>query len=925
MAKIYKLIKGGQTIYPATTTDAVKHPGTGTSIDALINEINVSVVYPTGGVTADNIQGGNRYTLETAIDKVPVGLRRNGLKVSFVGVTGEIETWEYQGGGFTNRQKWFFVEVPFFVENKFYSSFIKEFYIEGTTKKLFVKQIRRSSSGQSNPDTKYWQVAICDEDGNVIDFFSNNYAEDNYLEFSGSINEEKITVKLVVNWSALPENSNFATKARIEKTAYNIKNSPYLYALSQNITLSETINMQKIMSKEMDVIREGSTVISDSIQKESGYFFFKKTFQLPYVMDNTSKLLMYIADSQGSKKNIPVTGLYYTIGFSDGSTESFQFVLDTPVCLYYKKPIASLTVYVGFDDSQVSQDDKLFIEMRELSYKIQNEDINGGLYFNDYLLGEIIKEFYYVRKTEQDNIGLRYLKISDNTISLAIDKDGNQVSFIREMIPASKRTLVKFVEDSGGPDAGGYGYALLDLNSIKDGMYSFKKNCKMPCYDITNSPYIYAYITSQNINRSGEALSVRDKLQAQESVNDKIEFCKQYISNKNASLQTIALYYNLRRNAFTNNVLYGQEEDFTCGIRNDGTPWANQETNPLYVKKVDNVWVEKASDEIDLSLNSGIYDMAGKFGNVLALDLNKYLNFHFSGENELAEFYKLTFISLVKKYYKEVGGVITFCYHANNPYGDGSFDHINSTYPNAFYQILNEKDGGVAKKWFDDFLRSASDFFNLLVDEEGNKIPIIFRPFHECAYSMTKWWNNCTSEEYKEVWRRMVRHINGMCTNVLWAYNPGVNPLSGEDSIFERYAGDEYVDVVGSDIYFNDSVDWSEDITPDTGNKIESFLPVIRRIVIAAELRNKIPCLPETGNKFASRANFYTNQLYLRLLMQYDVRLAYMTTWYNLRGANDVKPYFYTPYIKDSAKGRDYIEFLNKKCISKNLNLYEFK
>ena len=94
MAKIYNLIKGGQTIYPATTTDAVKHPGTGTSIDALINEINVSVVYPTGGVTADNIQGGNRYTLETAIDKVPVGLRRNGLKVTFVGVTGEIETWE---------------------------------------------------------------------------------------------------------------------------------------------------------------------------------------------------------------------------------------------------------------------------------------------------------------------------------------------------------------------------------------------------------------------------------------------------------------------------------------------------------------------------------------------------------------------------------------------------------------------------------------------------------------------------------------------------------------------------------------------------------------------------------------------------------------------------------------------------------------
>lgn len=33
--------------------------------------------------------------------------------------------------------------------------------------------------------------------------------------------------------------------------------------------------MQEIMSKEMDIIKEGSTVISDSIQKESGYFFLK--------------------------------------------------------------------------------------------------------------------------------------------------------------------------------------------------------------------------------------------------------------------------------------------------------------------------------------------------------------------------------------------------------------------------------------------------------------------------------------------------------------------------------------------------------------------------------------------------------------------------------------------------------------------------
>lgn len=78
MAKIHKLSKNGQTIYPATTTDAVAHPTLKVSVSKLIGEINVSNLYPTGGT-----DGTNKYTLASAIAKIPTDLRTVGIKCSF--------------------------------------------------------------------------------------------------------------------------------------------------------------------------------------------------------------------------------------------------------------------------------------------------------------------------------------------------------------------------------------------------------------------------------------------------------------------------------------------------------------------------------------------------------------------------------------------------------------------------------------------------------------------------------------------------------------------------------------------------------------------------------------------------------------------------------------------------------------------------
>lgn len=62
------------------------------AIDGNITEYNVSNHFPT-----DGIDGTNRYTLETAIAKIPASLRTVGIKCSFLNEDGKPETWEFNG------------------------------------------------------------------------------------------------------------------------------------------------------------------------------------------------------------------------------------------------------------------------------------------------------------------------------------------------------------------------------------------------------------------------------------------------------------------------------------------------------------------------------------------------------------------------------------------------------------------------------------------------------------------------------------------------------------------------------------------------------------------------------------------------------------------------------------------------------------
>ena len=111
MAKKVKITKDGQTVYPATVMDAVVHKDLRVDSSTLIEEVNVSKIFPTGG-----IDGTNKYTLETAIAKIPASLRNVGIKCSFLDEDGQVETWEYQGGTFTSVGEWGKVGIKRFLE-----------------------------------------------------------------------------------------------------------------------------------------------------------------------------------------------------------------------------------------------------------------------------------------------------------------------------------------------------------------------------------------------------------------------------------------------------------------------------------------------------------------------------------------------------------------------------------------------------------------------------------------------------------------------------------------------------------------------------------------------------------------------------------------------------------------------------------------
>lgn len=225
------------------------------------------------------------------------------------------------------------------------------------------------------------------------------------------------------------------------------------------------------------------------------------------------------------------------------------------------------------------------------------------------------------------------------------------------------------------------------------------------------------------------------------------------------------------------------------------------------------------------------------------------------------------------------GGVNAISWHPRNPSSGGDSWDVSA----SPLQTLDTD--SVLSARMDEWIGKAADFIKGLKDSEGNAIPVIFRPWHENSGTWF-WWGvgNSTPEQYIALWKRTRRIFDEKgVDNVLWAYSPDKDLT--REQYFSTYPGDEYVDILGSDIYHFGGEAGVEEYQA----RISRQLPYLAE---EAAKRGKLVAFTETGLEGLEVADWYTRVLLPAIK---DLPIAYVCVWRNAE--KNMKPgHFYVPY-----------------------------
>ena len=244
---------------------------------------------------------------------------------------------------------------------------------------------------------------------------------------------------------------------------------------------------------------------------------------------------------------------------------------------------------------------------------------------------------------------------------------------------------------------------------------------------------------------------------------------------------------------------------------------------------------------------------------------------------------------LVKQAYGR-GGINTFCWHVDNPFNNKTA--WDTTY-NSVKEILP---GGTSHVQYLKFLDRMAKYIRTLKGDDGEAIPLLFRPFHELTGNWF-WWckNACTASEFKALWRFTINYLRNQKNlhNLLIVYS--VADFDTEADYLDRYPGDDYADFMGFDNYCYKSV-------PQYQQKLGMRLALQQKI---ADAHHKITCLAETGYEQIPMANWWTNVLQPELQKNY--RTSYVLAWRN--GRTD---HYYVPYAGQASE-QDFKKFFNSQ------------
>lgn len=199
--------------------------------------------------------------------------------------------------------------------------------------------------------------------------------------------------------------------------------------------------------------------------------------------------------------------------------------------------------------------------------------------------------------------------------------------------------------------------------------------------------------------------------------------------------------------------------------------------------------------------NAVIWRATGKYPAILGLDMMDYT------PSRVAHGSTSSAVEHAIEYWEQ-GGIVTFCWHWNAPE-----KYIDGTWYSAFYKEHTNMDlakimNGQDKEGYDLLMADIDAIAVQLQRLEDAGVPILWRPLHEASGGWF-WWGNAGPEAYKELYVLLYDRLTteyGL-DNLIWVWN-------GQDK--DWYPGDEYVDIIGEDIYPGEKV-----YTPQTAKYLE--------------------------------------------------------------------------------------------------------
>lgn len=218
-----------------------------------------------------------------------------------------------------------------------------------------------------------------------------------------------------------------------------------------------------------------------------------------------------------------------------------------------------------------------------------------------------------------------------------------------------------------------------------------------------------------------------------------------------------------------------------------------------------------------------LYQVTGEKPKLRGFEMLAYspnINYDDASEACLTEIYEnRNTMDTAIRWAKESGGIVTLSFHWFSPLGgrDKSFyaEHTDFDASRVLVENTPEREA---------FFRDMDVIAKELKRFEQEKIPVLWRPFHESDGEWF-WWGAKGPEVARELYKLMFDYYTNVChlNHLLWVWNCRLE---------QGYPGDEYVDVISVDVYLEKykktdyAQEYQELVQATTKNKVAALAEV---------------------------------------------------------------------------------------------------